>query len=162
VAVANGTIKIFKREDPANLASFGEFREINLMRELGECTCLAWNPAFDEPTSLIVGCNITTPSQFLESNEYEENQKNEVQLLQMVILKDNKDNDQKIPINGNPNLNQGLENNVFHKQMINDVQWAPLAGRSFHLVATCSKDQTVIIWRTVLFDIMQGELLELP
>ena len=61
VAVANGTIKIFKREDPSNLASFGEFREINLMKELGECMCLAWNPAFDEPTSLIVGCNITTP-----------------------------------------------------------------------------------------------------
>jgi len=38
--------------------------------------------------------------------------------------------------------------------MINDVQWAPLAGRSFHLVASCSKDMTVIVWRIIILDVM--------
>lgn len=46
--------------------------------------------------------------------------------------------------------------------MINDVQWAPIAGRSFHLVASCSKDCIVIVWRLVLLDIMEGQLLEAP
>jgi hypothetical protein len=107
VAVANGTIKIFKREDPGNLTSFNEYREINLMKDLGECTCLSWNSAFDEPTSLIVGCHMTTPTQFLEVKEDENNQKQEMQLLQMIVLRDNKDEDLKISINGNPELNQG-------------------------------------------------------
>lgn len=74
------------------------------MRGLGECTSLTWNPAFDEPASLIVGCNITTPSQYLEQNENDENQKSEVQLLQLLINVDSKDNDKKIAINGNSNL----------------------------------------------------------
>ena len=46
--------------------------------------------------------------------------------------------------------------------MINDVQWAPVAGRSFRLVASCSKDCVVIVWRLVLSDIMLGEPLEVP
>lgn len=93
VAVANGTIKIFKREDPGNLTSFSEYREINLMKDLGECTCLTWNSAFDEPTSLIVGCHMTSPSQYIEQKEEETNQKQEMQLLQMIILRENKDDD---------------------------------------------------------------------
>ena len=43
--------------------------------------------------------------------------------------------------------------------MINDVQWAPLAGRSFHMIASCSKDRKVIIWRAVLYDIFNDILL---
>jgi len=57
VAVANGTIMIYQWQDPSNLTSFNEFREINLLTN-GECTCLSWNPAFDEPMTLVVGCLI--------------------------------------------------------------------------------------------------------
>lgn len=46
--------------------------------------------------------------------------------------------------------------------MINDVDWAPIAGRSFHLIVSSSKDQQVIIWRLVIMDIFTGELLEQP
>jgi WD40 repeat protein len=40
-----------------------------------------------------------------------------------------------------------LENGGGHTGTITDLNWAPLAGRSFHLVASCSKDQTAIVWR---------------
>jgi len=58
VAIANGTIKIFQCKDPDQLTTFSELREINLVAGLGECTCLSWNPAFDEPMSLVVGCHL--------------------------------------------------------------------------------------------------------
>ena len=34
-----------------------------------------------------------------------------------------------------------------HTAPVNDVAFAPNMGRSFHLLASCSKDGTVIIWR---------------
>ena len=37
-----------------------------------------------------------------------------------------------------------------------------MAGRSFHMIASCSKDRQVIVWRTVLVDIMNDEVLETP
>jgi hypothetical protein len=46
--------------------------------------------------------------------------------------------------------------------MITDVQWAPLAGRSFHLIASASTDSKLIIWRALLSDIMTGELFDQP
>ena len=78
-----------------------------------------------------------------------------------------------IPINGNPSLvvdpemASKLETELEHHQrMINDVAWAPIAGRSFHLLASASKDRTVIIWRLVFRDLMTldpaEELLETP
>jgi WD40 repeat protein len=51
---------------------------------------------------------------------------------------------------------------IMHKSMINDVDWAPIAGRSFHLIVSCSKDQVVIIWRVVMMDIFSGELMDPP
>ena len=78
----------------------------------------------------------------------------EDKLLQLVTIpeENNKDADQTLALNDKSH----------HKQMINDVQWAPVAGRSFHLVASCSKDCVVIVWRLVLKDIMKGEILEVP
>ena len=46
--------------------------------------------------------------------------------------------------------------------MITDVSWAPMAGRSFHMIASASKDHKFIIWRAVLMDIMSGELFNKP
>lgn len=56
VAIANGSIKIYKCADPNNLTTFfNDVTEIIVVSS-GECTCLDWNPAFDEPMSLVVGC----------------------------------------------------------------------------------------------------------
>lgn len=58
VAVANGTIIIYEWKDPSNLQTFNYFREIHVLNN-GECTCLSWNPTFNEPMSLVLGCLIT-------------------------------------------------------------------------------------------------------
>lgn len=37
-----------------------------------------------------------------------------------------------------------------------------MGGRSFHLVASSSRDGTVIIWKVVLTDFASGALLQIP
>lgn len=62
----------------------------------------------------------------------------------------NQDFDLKIPINAPREEDYNyIQSFKKHQNSINDVEWAPLAGRSFHLVASCSKDRKVIIWRIV-------------
>jgi WD40 repeat protein len=34
-----------------------------------------------------------------------------------------------------------------HKDSIHDISWAPMSGRSHHLIATASKDKKVKIWK---------------
>ena len=34
-----------------------------------------------------------------------------------------------------------------HEGSINDIAWAPLAGRSFHLIATAATDRRILIWK---------------
>ncbi len=43
-----------------------------------------------------------------------------------------------------------------HTTSINDVAWAPLVGRSFHLIGSCSKD-LLIVWKIVVKDIFSSE-----
>lgn len=174
VAVANGTIKIYQWQDPNNLTGSNEFREINII-DSGECTCLTWNQAFDEPMALIVGCerpksaenNRGQDPSGVDEDEHEENEmddllpskgNDESRLLRLVTYnpQSQKELDRAMSMNCN-------SENLHHTQMINDVQWAPLAGRSFNLAASCSKDRTVIIWRIVLINILDdGKLLDMP
>ena len=51
---------------------------------------------------------------------------------------------------------------VKHDRMITDVQWAPLAARSFHMIASASKDRTVIIWRVEIVNLMTDEVFSNP
>jgi len=43
-----------------------------------------------------------------------------------------------------------------HKMTINDVAWAPLVGRSFHMIASCSND-AIIVWKVVVRDIFNPD-----
>ena len=54
VAVANGHIVVYEAKDITNLTIWTEVYDIKT-NSLG-CTCLDWNPAFDEPPMIIVGC----------------------------------------------------------------------------------------------------------
>lgn len=45
----------------------------------------------------------------------------------------------------------GPEYSEAHTQPVHDVAWAPTIGRSYHLIATASKDRTLIIWRLTAF-----------
>lgn len=41
-----------------------------------------------------------------------------------------------------------------HTDSITDVEWAPQFGRSYHLIASCSLDKKLIIWKIELkFDL---------
>ena len=121
VAVANGTIKIYQWQDPTNLTSSNEFREINVIADSGECTCLTWNQAFDEPMALIVGCLMTKSTHGnhvsqdpadIDDDKNDENQaedmlqsrrNDEMHLLQLITFNQQteKELDRKIPMNGN-------------------------------------------------------------
>lgn len=82
-------------------------------------------------------------------------------LLKLVMI----EKDIQISVNGDPSdplPKFGTTNKIMHKSMINDLDWAPIAGRSFHLIVSCSKDQQVIVWRLVMMDIFSGELLDQP
>ena len=40
----------------------------------------------------------------------------------------------------------------FHQGAINDIAWAPLAGRSFHMIATAASDHKVLVWKLTVRD----------
>ena len=172
-AVANGSIIIYRCQEPSNLSnSFNEDREIQVISN-GECTCLTWNPSFDEPMSIIVGCLATSMNNDKDTGKKDGPEQKAIgsNLLQLITFnpESKKELDLKIPFNGQqpqaPSkqiAGDAPDQQLYHTQMINDVQWAPMGGRSFHLVASCSKDMTVIIWRLVLLDIISGQLLDPP
>lgn len=37
-----------------------------------------------------------------------------------------------------------------HTDSVTDCQWAPVFGRSYHLIASCSLDKSVKIWKVEL------------
>lgn len=51
-----------------------------------------------------------------------------------------------------------------HDATVNDVAWAPLMGRSYHMIASCSRDTKVIIWKVITRNILSGDpgILETP
>ncbi len=63
-----------------------------------------------------------------------------------------------------PNFTQVARfKNNGHTATVNDVSWAPLAGRSYHLIASCSKDKTVIVWKVIIRDVLgDGSFFEQP
>ena len=54
VAVADGSVKIHAAKDLNNLTSWNDVYDFNT-NTLG-CNCLSWNPAFNEPQMLVLGC----------------------------------------------------------------------------------------------------------
>lgn len=66
VAIANGNVAIHTWQNPTILTSQSD-RIISVVQGFGECTCLTWNPSFDEPSGLIVGCLITKSKKTLLS-----------------------------------------------------------------------------------------------
>ncbi|TNV77762.1 hypothetical protein FGO68_gene2251 [Halteria grandinella] len=144
IALADGTIKMQTSKDLSNLTQWSELCVIKLAQGLPGlgCNCLSWNPAFDEPQMFAVGCSITAQqSDPLSSVDHREN------LLQIYIKEQMAPGftlySAKFPIHP-------------HTSTVNDVAWAPLMGRSFHMIASCSKER-VVVWKVTVRDIFQGE-----
>ncbi len=78
----------------------------------------------------------------------------------MALLKDHNENDDSLlsiywKKDANYSLYKSIKNG--HTATINDVAWAPLAGRSYHMIASCSKDTTIIVWKVVTRNILAGD-----
>ena len=83
-----------------------------------------------EPQTLIIGCYCDTNKQNLE------------ELLQIYMYVDSKKDFfmiEKLFVNG-------------HSNTITDVKWSPPCGRDYSQIATCSIDNTIIVWRVDLYD----------
>jgi len=111
----------------------------------GGCNCVAWNPAFDEQVMIIVGCTSQLPS--IQSDE---------SLLLLYRLDGSEKKGVFKPY--------GDGDFVGHTSSINDVAWAPLAGRSFHLIVSSSADKSIIVWKMQTRDLFDpsGAMFEKP
>jgi nucleoporin SEH1 len=49
-----------------------------------------------------------------------------------------------------------------HTGTVHDVAWAPMAGRSFHWVASASKDGTIRIWKVKILNVFTSEIYDTP
>jgi len=84
----------------------------------GGITCLSWNPSpLDARPMLVVGSS--DPSTNIKLWEYNETYRKWMH----------------------------IDTFVGHSSTIHDVCWAPNMGRSYHLIATASKDRKVKIWK---------------
>ena len=137
IAVANGSVFIYEARDVLNIASWTESFEIKTMS--AGCNCISWNLAFDENPMIVVGCQKYEPSQ--QSILQKENQDLiDESLLQIYQRRDSAKENAFIPF---------FKFKGGHTDTINDVAWAPIAGRSFHIIVSCSKDKSIIVWKIV-------------
>lgn len=130
---SNGNAGIFKLKDYQSFDSW--ISDVVTVNPCG-ISCLSWNPCVYQPLMIIFGCydksgadpHVSTaiPDKSIQDN-----------LLQIYCF--NK-KDEKL---SQRNRIEG----ILHTKSINDASWSPLSGRSYHIIATCSKDDKVIIWR---------------
>ena len=145
IAVADGTVKMHTSKDLNNLTQWAELCTVKTT-SLG-CTSLSWNPAFDEPMMFIVGCTTQQHMHDVQAPPLQGAAPSDDNLLQ-IYLKDG------------PTSAFTLYTSAFrpaHTHPVNDVQWAPLMGRSYHMIASCSHDRILIHKVTVrdIFDSTQ-------
>jgi len=91
------------------------------------CSSVCWNPSSLDPQTIVVGCY------------YDQKKNNLNDLLQIFAFIDSKK--EYILVS---NLLEG------HTDTVTDVEWAPQFGRSFHMIASCSLDKNLIIWKVIL------------
>jgi WD40 repeat protein len=92
------------------------------------CSSVCWNPSIIDPQTLVVGCL------------YDQKKDNKNDLIQIFAYSDQKKE---------YTIVTSLKDNG-HTDSVTDCQWAPVFGRSYHLIASCSLDKTIRIWRVDL------------
>lgn len=133
VCTSNGKIKIFEPKDYFFYVNWNctLSKDINLA-----CSSICWNPSPLDPQSFVVGCYKTK----LTSNE--DLDSIESYLIQVYVYCDNqKDFVCKSYLN---RLSDKFQN---HSDSITHIEWAPQFGRSYHLIASCSLDKSIKIWK---------------
>ena len=120
----DGIVRIYEALDITNLSQW----QITDQFEVADgdtkgTTCIAWNSSPFDAATIAVGSQSSTPQVW---------QYNDKLRKWELIASLGKDSSQK---------------EAGHKDSIHDVAWAPNMGRSYHLVATASKDRTAKIWQ---------------
>lgn len=92
------------------------------------CSSICWNQNIYDPQTLVVGCY------------YDGNKNNINELIQIYGYSDTKKEYVLLTC---------LDSNG-HTDSITDVQWAAQFGRTYHMIATSSKDGKIIIWKILL------------
>lgn len=68
-AVATGNVEVYEAKDVQSLVHWNAISTFT-SNNTG-ANCLSWNPTFDEPPMLVVGCNNASPTKFGISNDEE-------------------------------------------------------------------------------------------
>ena len=56
----------------------------------------------------------------------------------------------------------GIDQFQGHSGAINDIAWASIAGRSFHMIATCGNDKKIIVHKMITKEFLSDTLKEEP
>lgn len=121
----DGMVRIYEALDITNLSQWqitDQF-EVNEGDSKGT-TCIAWNSSPFDAATIAVGTQSSSPQ------IWQYNDKLRKWELMAVLGRDS-----------------GSKDASGHKDSIHDIAWAPNLGRSYHLVATASKDRTAKIWQ---------------
>ena len=145
VALQSGKVKFYKPTSEGDIKMWSDFYgEINTFT--ASCNCLAWNPAFDEDIMIIVGCSGLKKEKQVENKFIASEEKPiEDSLLQLYRLDGNKQKGSFVQ------YGRGLFPG--HVGSINDVAWAPMAARTFHMVVSADSQRTIIVWKILTKDI---------
>ncbi|KAF2077876.1 hypothetical protein CYY_000838 [Polysphondylium violaceum] len=136
---SDGYIRIYEAMDIMNLSQWTIVEEFEPQK--GSNNCISWNPSSYDKPMMAVGSN----DPYLKIWEYNETGQKWVHL------------DTLSPVGNNNNYDSSESGKAIH-----DVCWAPNMGRSYHLIATASKDHTVRIWKlTNIHDKSKMELKEI-
>jgi nucleoporin SEH1 len=98
-------------------------------------TCISWNPCVYQPPMFVVGANDKSGFEAGARPTTERQRGDELLMVWMYSQKKN---------SYEPLVKFESEG---HSKTITDVAWAPLMGRSYHVIASASKDCRVILWR---------------
>lgn len=120
----DGIVRIYEALDITNLSQWQITDQFEVTEgDTKGTTCLAWNSSPFDAATIAVGSQSASP-QIWQYND-------KTRKWELIVVL-GKDQSQK----------EGG-----HKDAIHDIAWAPNMGRSYHLVATASKDRTAKIWQ---------------
>lgn len=120
----DGIVRIYEALDITNLSQWQITDQFEVTDgDVKGTTCLAWNTSPFDAATIAVGTQGASP-QIWQFND-------KLRKWEQIAL-----------LAKEPSAKEGG-----HKDSIHDISWAPNLGRSYHLVATASKDRTAKIWQ---------------
>eukprot|EP01132_Coremiostelium_polycephalum_P009324 gene9324-11431_t len=128
---SDGFVRIYEAMDIMNLSQWSPVEEFESQK--GTSNCISWNPSSYDKPMIAVGSN----EPFIKIWEYNESIRKWVHL-------------DTLSTGSSSTTHFGSTSNIDptdSSKAIHDVCWAPNMGRSYHLIASASKDQTVRIWK---------------